>query len=216
MNSSDANEQPASSSGEQPAAPATDNSQPPLGLPALRRGATFLVRQASEHSRRARLWMSKTFEGAMCLQDCPLFTMQLIVSLVAMFVSVLMLLVTRETEVYLPVLTSIMGYWLPAPRRPAAQVPSEAHADEEIVSNDNHATSRPAAATSSSQARCTNGTTAAACAHVHAAADDREDRIEALRTRISQYEWELSLLETPPSGDWDASTHDRAPGDASS
>lgn len=53
--------------------------------------------------------------------SCPLFSMQLLVSVTGMGLSVVMLAMGRDPAVYLPVLTSIVGYWLPAPRRPAAE-----------------------------------------------------------------------------------------------
>lgn len=55
--------------------------------------------------------------------DCPLFTMQLLVSVFGMALSAGMLAAGRDPAVYLPVLTSIIGYWLPAPKRPPAPAP---------------------------------------------------------------------------------------------
>ncbi len=49
---------------------------------------------------------------------CPLFSMQLVVSVAGLGLSVGMLVAGRDPAVYLPVLTSIVGYWLPAPSRP--------------------------------------------------------------------------------------------------
>lgn len=55
------------------------------------------------------------------------FCAQLGVSAVGLAVSAGMLAAGRDPAVYLPVLTSIVGYWLPAPRapRPAAVAPEE-------------------------------------------------------------------------------------------
>lgn len=49
---------------------------------------------------------------------CPVFAVQLAVSAVGMALSVGMLFLGRDPAVYLPVVTSIVGYWLPAPKRP--------------------------------------------------------------------------------------------------
>lgn len=54
----------------------------------------------------------------MLSSNCPLFAMQLLVSAVGMGLSVVMLAMGRDPAVYLPVVTSIVGYWLPAPKRP--------------------------------------------------------------------------------------------------
>lgn len=51
-------------------------------------------------------------------KPCPVFVMQLAVSVVGMGLSVARLIMGGEAAVYLPVVTSIVGYWLPAPRRP--------------------------------------------------------------------------------------------------
>lgn len=48
---------------------------------------------------------------------CPVFTIQLVVSMTGLVLSTGMLMAGRDPAVYLPVLTSIIGYWLPAPQR---------------------------------------------------------------------------------------------------
>lgn len=52
--------------------------------------------------------------------SCPIFGMQVLVSVVGMGVSVTQLLRGMDPAVYLPITTSIIGYWLPAPKRPPA------------------------------------------------------------------------------------------------
>lgn len=52
--------------------------------------------------------------------ECPVFFMQVAVSAVGLGLSCAMLAQGRDAGVYLPVLTSIVAYWLPAPRRPVA------------------------------------------------------------------------------------------------
>lgn len=57
-----------------------------------------------------------------------LFGMQLLVSGVGMVLSAGMLLMGRDPAIYLPIVTSIIGYWLPAPRAPPPpSVADEAH-----------------------------------------------------------------------------------------
>lgn len=47
--------------------------------------------------------------------------MQLFVSIVGMVTSVGMVWMGRDPAIYLPITTSIIGYWLPAPKKPEAQ-----------------------------------------------------------------------------------------------
>lgn len=54
----------------------------------------------------------------MIMLKCPIFTMQLAVSLAGMGLSAGMLFAGRDPAIYLPVITSIIGYWLPAPKKP--------------------------------------------------------------------------------------------------
>lgn len=53
---------------------------------------------------------------------CPLFAMQLLVSLTGLGLGTAMLFMGKDPAVYLPVITSIVGYWLPAPKRPPPQI----------------------------------------------------------------------------------------------
>lgn len=64
----------------------------------------------------------------------PIFVMQLAVSAVGMVLSASMLFMGRDPAIYLPVVTSIVGYWLPAPKKPVQQSPS---AMAEVADNDN-------------------------------------------------------------------------------
>lgn len=64
---------------------------------------------------------------------CPTFGMQLLVSVVGLGVSGGMLLMGRDPAIYLPVVTSIIGYWLPAPTRPRGDAAPAASADVEEV-----------------------------------------------------------------------------------
>lgn len=54
---------------------------------------------------------------------CPLFAMQLVVSLAGLGLGTAMLFMGKDPAVYLPVVTSIVGYWLPAPKRPPPPPP---------------------------------------------------------------------------------------------
>lgn len=56
--------------------------------------------------------------------NCPIFTMQLAVSVVGMGLSVTMLATGKDPAVYLPIVTSIIGYWLPAPKKPVVEAPT--------------------------------------------------------------------------------------------
>ena len=47
----------------------------------------------------------------------PVYTVQVAVSAVGLGITAAMLAAGRDPAVYLPVLTSIVAYWLPAPRR---------------------------------------------------------------------------------------------------
>lgn len=51
------------------------------------------------------------------MRSDPVFCVQLAVSVLGLALSTGMLIAGRDAAVYLPVLTSIVGYWLPAPRR---------------------------------------------------------------------------------------------------
>lgn len=55
--------------------------------------------------------------------SCPLFAMQVLVSAAGLALTTGMLATGRDPAVYLPVLTSIVAYWLPAPKRPFEQAP---------------------------------------------------------------------------------------------
>ena len=57
--------------------------------------------------------------------ECPVFAVQCAASCVGLALSAAMLIAGRDPAVYLPVMTSIIGYWLPAPRKPARQDPAE-------------------------------------------------------------------------------------------
>ncbi len=52
----------------------------------------------------------------------PVFKVQLGISVLGLVLSTAMLAAGRDPAIYLPVLTSIIGYWLPAPRRDRVQV----------------------------------------------------------------------------------------------
>lgn len=70
------------------------------------------------------LVMGRLFRGtAYFAPNTSLFGMQLLVSVVGLVVSTGMLFMGRDAAVYLPILTSIIGYWLPAPKQPAAAAP---------------------------------------------------------------------------------------------
>lgn len=49
------------------------------------------------------------------------FRVQLGISVLGLVLSTVMLAAGRDPAIYLPVLTSIIGYWLPAPRRDRVQ-----------------------------------------------------------------------------------------------
>lgn len=66
--------------------------------------------------------------------SCPIFAMQLLVSVLGMGVSVAQLLRGMDPAVYLPITTSIIGYWLPAPRRPPAEEAALAEIAESVAS----------------------------------------------------------------------------------
>lgn len=57
---------------------------------------------------------------------CPLFAMQVAVSTACLAFGLAMLAVGRDPAVYLPIVTSVVWYWLPAPRRPAPRVATDA------------------------------------------------------------------------------------------
>ena len=57
------------------------------------------------------------------IASCPLFAMQLVVSLAGLGLGTAMLFMGKDPAVYLPVVTSIVGYWLPAPKRPDTTPP---------------------------------------------------------------------------------------------
>lgn len=59
-----------------------------------------------------------TRKAAVVAGGCPLFSMQLVVSVLGLTFSAAMLAIGRDPAIYLPVVTSIVGYWLPAPRKP--------------------------------------------------------------------------------------------------
>lgn len=80
------------------------------------------------------------------VSDCPLFTMQLTVSAVGMALSATMLAMGRDPAVYLPVLTSIIGYWLPAPKRPPEPFPLAPAESVASVNNNYRRPSRDTAA----------------------------------------------------------------------
>lgn len=50
----------------------------------------------------------------------PVFTVQVLISATGMALCATMLAIGRDAAVYLPVVTSIVAYWLPAPTRPGA------------------------------------------------------------------------------------------------
>lgn len=50
-----------------------------------------------------------------------IFTVQLAVSGVMMGFSITQIVLGKETNIYLPLLTSIVGYWLPAPRSKSSE-----------------------------------------------------------------------------------------------
>lgn len=66
--------------------------------------------------------------------SCPIFTMQILVSVLGMGVSVAQLLRGMDAAVYLPITTSIIGYWLPAPKRPPAEEAALAGIAESVAS----------------------------------------------------------------------------------
>lgn len=69
--------------------------------------------------------------AAVAARADPVFAIQLVVSVVGLGLSVAMLLTGRETAAYLPVVTSIIGYWLPAP----GKKPRAAETDDESVAS---------------------------------------------------------------------------------
>jgi hypothetical protein len=64
-----------------------------------------------------------------------LFRVQLVVSGVGMALGVGMLIAGRDAAVYLPLVTSIIGYWLPAPQHPGDDPPPAAQASAASVGN---------------------------------------------------------------------------------
>lgn len=56
------------------------------------------------------------------------FRMQLLVSGAGMLLGVGMLFMGRDPAVYLPLVTSIIGYWLPAPQHPGDERPAPSSA----------------------------------------------------------------------------------------
>lgn len=76
--------------------------------------------------------------------SCPIFAMQILVSVVGMVTSVGMLWLGRDPAVYLPITTSIIGYWLPAPKKPMRIVEQEASSRVSRVSAESREEDRPA------------------------------------------------------------------------
>lgn len=70
-----------------------------------------------------------------------MFSVQILVSATVMFFSIAQLAKGEPTDIYLPVLTGVMGYWLPAPRSKT----TEAKAIEKVGAEFNRiAASQPA------------------------------------------------------------------------
>ncbi len=61
------------------------------------------------------------------------FKVQLGVSVLGLVLSTTMLAAGKDPAVYLPVLTSIIGYWLPAPRRDLRAPASEASTQNSVA-----------------------------------------------------------------------------------
>lgn len=74
------------------------------------RAVTRVARDAVNDTRRLGAFMLPA--------NCPLYTMQVLVSVCGMGLCGSMLAVGRDPAVYLPVVSAIVAYWLPAPSRP--------------------------------------------------------------------------------------------------
>lgn len=52
-----------------------------------------------------------------CLYEISMFRMQVFLSTILIFFSMLMIFIRNDTSIYLPLMTGIFGYWFPAPSR---------------------------------------------------------------------------------------------------
>lgn len=58
------------------------------------------------------------------LYNNALFTIQVVFSALVMSFSITMLYIGKDPSIYLPVLTSIIGFWLPSPAQTLKQLPA--------------------------------------------------------------------------------------------